>query len=79
MDACARPAFDPLSKSGVFAQRFVPDRYEVFLRGREPTQPSEEAPASLGTGDARWAAAILERAVPANWGAAVDGTCEDST
>jgi hypothetical protein len=77
MPACARPVYDPSAKADRYVEKFVPNRYEVFVRGDEPTQPASAAPRTLGTGDADWAAETLEREVPGDWGAAVDGTCEE--
>lgn len=78
MLTCARPVFDPrVPSGGSYVERFLPGRYEVFIRDAQPTQPSELPERTLGRGDAEWAAAVLEREVPEDWGAAVDGTAED--
>ncbi|HEX4514022.1 MAG TPA: DUF6193 family natural product biosynthesis protein [Polyangiaceae bacterium] len=76
---CARPVYDPSSRSQQqYVEQFVPGRYEVLRRGLQPIAPVDNARRTFGTGDAEWAATTLESEVPSTWGAAVDGTAEDS-
>lgn len=65
----SRTTGQPYALVGARAVAHGPDRYEVVA--------GELLEQSLGTGDAAWAAAALDDALPADVGPAVDATADD--